>query len=109
MKPTYEELQAQVEVLKDWRRLALQFDGQRMQAISLLKQIAANNFSHEEVKSFLAAAPVSGNAHLSEIKADAGRAGFVAGAMEWGGIGFAATVEANADEYAEKIKQGGTA
>jgi hypothetical protein len=45
----------------------------------------------------------------SALMADAGRAGFVAGAMEWGGIGFAATVEADADEYAEKIKQGGTA
>lgn len=71
MKPTYEELLEEVEALKDWRLLALQFDGHRMQAMSMLKMVATGNFDMEEIRQFIAAAPVSGNEHLRKVRADA--------------------------------------
>lgn len=64
-------LAAQVGALKDWRLLALQFDGHRMQAMSTLKMVATGNFNMEEVRQFIAAAPVSGDKHLAEIRAQA--------------------------------------
>lgn len=64
-------LAAQVENLKDWRRLALQFDGHRMQAMSMLKMVASGNFDLEDVRQFVAAAPVSGGEHLAQIRAEA--------------------------------------
>jgi len=73
------ELVAQVEALKDWRRLALQFDGHRMQAMCVLKAVAAGSAAIYEVNEFIAKAPVSGTDHLNQIKAEAGRAGFIAG------------------------------
>lgn len=71
LEQQHAELVAQVEALKDWRRLALQFDGHRMQAMSLLKQVATANFSYDEVSAFVAAAPVSGNEHIRDIQAEA--------------------------------------
>lgn len=65
-----------VEALKDWRRLALQFDGHRMQAMSMLKLVASGNFDIEEVKKFVAAAPISGDTHLREIRAESFAAGY---------------------------------
>ncbi len=56
---------------KEWRRLALQFDGQRMQALSLLKAMLkdAQAFT-PTVKEFLAAPPLSGEEVLADrIKA----------------------------------------
>lgn len=41
-----------------------------------------------------------------EMKAEAGRAGFVAGALEWGDIGFSCLVDDSANQYAEQIRQG---
>lgn len=70
-----EELKAQM----DWRRLALQFDGHRMQAMSMLKMVATGQFDIEEVRQFIAAAPVSGNEHLRQIRAEGSIGGFVAG------------------------------
>lgn len=43
--------------------------------------------------------------HLLEDKVQAWRAGYVTGAINWGGIGFADAVESAADEYAESIRQ----
>jgi len=63
------ELQEEVEALKYWRKLALQFDGHRMNAMSMLKMVATGNFDLEEVRKFIAAAPVSGDKHLTEIRA----------------------------------------
>jgi len=65
------ELVAQVEALKDWRKLALQFDGHRMQAMCMLKAVAAGSAAIYEVNEFIAKAPVSGTEHLNQIKAEA--------------------------------------
>lgn len=65
------DLAEQVEALKDWRRLALQFDGHRMQAMCMLKSVAAGSAAIYEVNEFIAKAPVSGVEHLNKIKADA--------------------------------------
>ena len=64
-------LTAQVEALKDWRRLALQFDGHRMQAMCMLKSVAAGSAAIYEVNDFIAKAPVSGADHLNQIKVEA--------------------------------------
>lgn len=105
-KPTYEELQAQVEALKDWRRLALQFDGHRMQAMSTLKMVATGNFDMEEVRRFIAAAPVSGEQHLAEIRANAAIKGWWA-CWEWvdSDDRDKLTLIPAADKYADKIRQ----
>lgn len=67
----YAELQEEVEALKYWRKLALQFDGHRMNAMSMLKLVATGKFDMEEVRRFIAAAPVSGDEHLRQVRADA--------------------------------------
>lgn len=77
------ELADEVEALKDWRRLALQFDGHRMQAMSMLKMVASGKFDIEEVKKFIAAAPVCGDKHLRDARAEAGRAGYLQGIHDW--------------------------
>ena len=120
---TYEELlagrdalAAQVEALEKWRRLALQFDGQRMQAMGLLKMIATGHFDMRVIQKFVADAPVSGDAYLAEIKAEAGRAGFISGAEMWCDCGVESQykadcligIEADADRYAIKIRNAGT-
>jgi hypothetical protein len=55
----------------EWRRLALQFDGHRMQAIWHLKSLLKDPVAHrEQAEKFLAAGPLSGEAVLEErIKA----------------------------------------
>lgn len=113
---TYEELlaenealAAQVAALEKWRKLALQFDGQRMQAMGLLKMIATGHFDMRVIRKFVADAPVSGDAYLAEIKAEAGRAGFIACA-EWVGDSeyeIDKMLKA-ADQYAAKISNTGT-
>lgn len=51
----------------EWRRLALQFDGHRMQAISHLKCMLEFAAKHRDAaEAFLAAAPLSGEAVLAE-------------------------------------------
>lgn len=50
-----------------WRRLALQFDGHRMQALAHLKLLLANPELHKEaVEKFLSAPPLSGEEVLAE-------------------------------------------
>jgi hypothetical protein len=51
----------------DWRRLALQFDGHRMQAIGHLKAMLQDPQAHREVaEKFLSAGPLSGEEVLAE-------------------------------------------
>lgn len=59
----------------DWRRLALQFDGHRMQALGHLKAMVQDPAAHTPVvEQFLAAGPLSGEEVLAErIKAIAER------------------------------------
>ncbi len=54
-----------------WRRLALQFDGHRMQALWHLKKMLENPEAHREAaEKFLSAGPLSGEEVLAErIKA----------------------------------------
>lgn len=50
----------------EWRRLALQFDGHRMQALAHLRGLLENPESHAEaVRAFLAAPPLSGEQVLA--------------------------------------------
>lgn len=51
-----------------WRDLALQFDGHRMQAISLLKMIVndAQDDQYSSVRDFLKSGPLSGEEVLRE-------------------------------------------
>lgn len=63
--------EADQAIAADWRRLALQFDGHRMQAIGLLR-VALAEMSEEggavaqDIQNFLSAAPLSGEAVLNE-------------------------------------------
>lgn len=51
----------------EWRRLALQFDGHRMQALWHLKAMLADPLAHAEaVKAFLSAGPLSGEQVLAD-------------------------------------------
>lgn len=54
-----------------WRRLALQFDGHRMQALGHIRALLKDSLSHHEAaEKFLAAGPLSGEEVLAErIKA----------------------------------------
>lgn len=103
----YAELQEEVEALKYWRKLALQFDGHRMNAMSMLKMVATGNFDMEEVRKFIAAAPVSGDKHLTEIRAQAGRAGYIKGANEWCEFPYENSpyVFNAADQYANRVRE----
>ncbi|KAF1019667.1 MAG: hypothetical protein GAK30_02983 [Paracidovorax wautersii] len=67
--------EAAPDTADEWRRLALQFDGHRMQAIGLLKLIAhtlkgGEKFSapliEKDIESFLAAVPLSGEEVLAQ-------------------------------------------
>jgi len=102
------ELAEETETADNWRRLALQFDGHRMQAMSMLKMVASGQFDIEEVERFVAAAPVSGNEHLRQIQADAGRAGFIAGYSSFALYDTPFHANKKADQYAERIRKGGT-
>lgn len=54
-------------VENDWRKLALQFDGHRMQALSHLRTLLANPETHAgAVTDFLSAAPLTGEAVLTK-------------------------------------------
>lgn len=51
----------------EWRRLALQFDGHRMQALAHLRCLLENHEGHADaVRAFLAAPPLSGEQVLNE-------------------------------------------
>lgn len=65
--PSLEASTPKVEVADGWRRLALQFDGHRMQAISHLKAMIAFPSLHTvEAIKFLKAAPLEGEAILNK-------------------------------------------
>jgi hypothetical protein len=99
----------QVEALKDWRRLALQFDGHRMQAMCMLKAVAAGSAAIYEVNEFIAKAPVFGTEHLNQIKAEAGVAGLrhgIALAAETGVSLDSVIVDCWCEGYAASIAKG---
>lgn len=95
-------LAEEVQALKDWRQLALQFDGHRMQAMSMLKMVATGNFDMEEVRQFIAAAPVSGDKHLAEIRAQAVIDAVVSHEVKYGNSQFGRHLR----EYADSIRRG---
>lgn len=98
----YDALAAQVEALKDWRLLALKFDGHRMQAMSMLKMVATGDFDMEEVRQFIAAASVSGKEHLRELRAEAVLDAVNEHTKKYGNSHFGRHLR----EYAEQILQG---
>lgn len=97
-KPTYEELQAQVEALRkalnDQLNDCINFDGGKLTD-------AIMNHSSD----LLAATPQQ---HLAEVKVQAGRDGFIAGYMlcNDGSPLIKHNYEGFADRYADSIRQG---
>ena len=64
-----EELAEETEAAENWRRLALQFDNHRMQAIGHLKAVtnpAAHFDKYKAAKAFLSAAPLAGEEVLAQ-------------------------------------------
>ena len=64
-----EELAEETEAAENWRRLALQFDNHRMQAIGHLKAVtnpAAHFDKYKAAKAFLSAAPLDGEEVLAQ-------------------------------------------
>ena len=64
-----EELAEETEAAENWRRLALQFDNHRMQAIGHLKAVTnpASCFDkYKAAKAFLSAAPLDGEEVLAQ-------------------------------------------
>jgi hypothetical protein len=53
-----------------WRRLALQFDGHRMEALWHLKALINDPSHAEKAKAFLAAGPISGEVVLANRLAE---------------------------------------
>lgn len=68
LKERAEAAEAKVETENKWRDLALQFDGHRMQAISLLKMIVndAPEKQFTSVRNFLKCGPLSGEEVMNE-------------------------------------------
>ena len=65
------ELAEEVDCAGNWRRLALQFDGHRMQALGHLRTLLASPEAHRAAASeFLAAPPLSGEAVLAQRLAE---------------------------------------
>ncbi len=105
MKPTYEELAAQVEalrrsILKAYNhQLNVGYDNRR--GVSEVFSLLGDAF-------LLAQATPA--ACLAQVRADAGRAGFIAGAETLETIQILASDESIlelADDYAERIRQSG--
>jgi len=103
MKPTYEELQAQVEnlwyVAKELSGMIGEYRG--CQENSLRQAMFDFN---ERLRPRIRATPA---ACLAQVKADAGRAGFIA-CGQWvdGEDDGRHTIAEAADQYAERIRQG---
>lgn len=60
------DLEAQTEITRQWRNLALQFDGHRMEALGLLRAIAEGHDLRDRVAEFVARAPLSGEEVLAQ-------------------------------------------
>ena len=108
MKPTYEELQAQVELLAAFRDevVGVMNDSQGVAGWHLNGAIAAWDELFPAVPNVESPA-----ASLAQVKADAGRAGLVAGyeiGYTQGWHGFSGDASEESDQYAERIRQGGT-
>ncbi len=102
MKPTYEELQAQVEVLQDAAiKICLRLDADGVSTYGIADDV-------ESLQEVVNKTPAT---CLAQVKAEAGRAGFIAGYHKMhiefvGSIAPAGSAEHAADQYAERIKQG---
>ena len=69
LKKLREELAEETEAAENWRRLALQFDNHRMQAIGHLKAVtnpAACFDKYKAAKAFLSAPPLDGEEMLAQ-------------------------------------------
>lgn len=69
LKKLREELAEETEAAENWRRLALQFDNHRMQAIGHLKAVtnpAACFDNYKAAKAFLSAPPLGGEEVLAQ-------------------------------------------
>ena len=74
LKKLREELAEETEAAENWRRLALQFDNHRMQAIGHLKAVtnpAACFDKYKAAKTFLSAPPLGGEELAQRIAAQA--------------------------------------
>jgi hypothetical protein len=103
MKPTYEELAAQVEVLRQKGRLLVE---QAERALDFdIGNYHALKGSAYALDNALDATPA---ACLAHVKADAGRAGFVEGAVcaRHPIKPNAVEIKQSADQYAEHIRRG---
>lgn len=60
------DLEAQAEITRQWRNLALQFDGHRMEALGMLRAIAEGHDMSAYVAEFVARAPLSGEEVLAQ-------------------------------------------
>lgn len=112
-KPSYQELAAQVEALNSKN---FELTCYRVDVLRCLKTIAFEH-NHADVSLYKPMAhqlmdSISANAELKEVRAEAGRDGFIAAYMQ-SGCRSREFVEAiygeEADEYAETIRQGGSA
>lgn len=64
------ELETMQKSRDEWRRLALQFDAHRMEAIWLLRLVSANGLSEDtktKIEAFLTKPPPNGNAIYEKI------------------------------------------
>jgi len=98
-KPTYEELAAQVEVLKNMLIHGYKLDLQIRGVDELNIPAFLLNFEKE--------LPTPA-ACLAQVRVEAGRAGYVAACLSWMGLkSEEGMVFSDADRYAERIRQGG--
>lgn len=98
-KPTYDELQAQVEVLQSWLRQAAELVN--------LDGGTAIDWLIDNHQAMLSATKEIPSACLAQVRAEAGRAGFVAGYEAGHTYRFANIGDDLADEYADQVRQGG--
>ena len=91
MKPTYEELQAQVEILKG--------------VMQSMADAHLEDGETEAAEQFLIHIRATPAACLAQVKAEAGRSGFVAGYGAGLDCRFTNIGVELADEYAERIRQ----
>lgn len=94
--PTYQELAAQVEALRaalsSQLNDCINFDGGKLTDVIM-----------EHSSKVLMSTPQN---HLRQVRADAGRDGFIAGGLAWGALGHADIAESLADDYFDRIMQG---
>lgn len=120
---TQEALNAALEEAQAWKAASLAAQAERdalaahnQTLVSVLgrmvERFEIHNESSEIIKRAIQVLDATPQQHLAEIRAEAGRAGFVAGYHKMH-IGFVGTLapsggaESAADQYVEKLRQGG--